>query len=116
MAENEEVTPVVTGSPTARVADSYGDNPHEFKPSQEAFDPDADEKLAEEQQASTEPAAREEESSPGNSSSTLPESETSSGEKSQTSADKPALSAGSRTSKGRTGSDSAVSTDTERKR
>ncbi len=102
---NEAAQPVVTGAPTARVADSYGPNPHEHKPSQDAFDPDADKELAEEKQATTAEAAdpaetaetdAEEESSPGTSSSSSESSNASTQPKSKVSRQRPARSAGNR--------------------
>lgn len=85
--------------PTARVADSYGDNPSEHKPSQDPFDPEtADEKQAETGGAepwdgnSTEPSSSSSESSSG---------------KNRTSGSSPAPTTANRTAKDRTGGSTA---------
>lgn len=92
---------------TARVADSYGPNPHEHKPSQDPFLPDVDADAAEEKQAETGDAAW-----AGNSSSTSSDETPSTSPKKRKSASKPAPSAGSRSTPDQPGSSTARSTGT----
>lgn len=119
---------VVSTGLTARVADSYGANPHEHKPSQDPFAPDVDLELAEAKQAATgdarvdddvlEKAAQpypdgEEESSPGSSSSTS-RNETESSERKTASDSTPARTTESPSEPDPKGSSTARSTGTGR--
>lgn len=105
--DQEEHTEVVTGAPAARVADSYGFNPHEHKPSQDAFDPEtADEKQAETGGVDV---------SAGNSSSTSEPIEQNSPEKSESSDSEPARTTENRTGKAKTAGSSARSMATNQK-
>lgn len=105
----DEYTPVSTGL-TARVADSYGSDPHEHKPSQDPWDPET----ADEKQAAT-GGVGEEEPSAGTSSSDSETNDVSSSGKSRNSGAKPARSAVSRSGRGQKDSSSAPSTDTDSK-
>lgn len=123
--------PEVTGAPMARVADSYGDNPHEHKPSQDTFAPDADLELAEAKQAATggrsvddDVAAKAAERyadqsddgsddvSAGTSSSRSENSNRNSSEKTRSDDSETAQTTGNRTAPGRMGTSSARSTAT----
>lgn len=114
-------------APTARVADSYGPDPHEHKPSQDPFLPDVDQKLTEAKQAATggadvddETAERAVESYPeesewdGSSSSTSESSSESSPEKTVSDDPKPAPTTESRTAPAPKGGSSVASTATGR--
>lgn len=101
----EELVTGVGHMPTARVADSYGDNPHEHKPSQDVWEADT----ADEKQAGTGGAEW-----PGSSSSTSPTSKPSSDAKKTSAGSKPAPTTASRTEKDPTDSSSARSTATGR--
>lgn len=96
MAEDDTQRPepvVAPSGPTARVADSYGTNPNEHKPSQDPWvAEEADAKQAE--TGGVPVVAVEEESSPGSSSSTSPSSEPSSKPTNPTVPGKPARGAG----------------------
>jgi hypothetical protein len=137
----EEQPEVVSTGPTARVADGYGVNPHEHKPSQDPFAPDVDEELAEAKQAvsagaavdpEVEQKAAEPYSAPdvpeddedeqegddewdGTSSSESESNSDSSSEKRPNSTDSPAPTTASRTKKAPTGSSTAASTATDPK-
>lgn len=119
--EEQEVHDVAAASPygTARVADSYGVNPHEHKPSQDTWSADdADDKQAETGGAQLQPGealANEEESSPGSSSEQEQSSDDSSSKTSDSSDSKPARTTASRTSKAPTGSSTARSTASDPK-
>jgi hypothetical protein len=113
-AEEDEITEVAAATPygTARVADSYGPDPHEHKPSQDAWvAEEADEKQAETGGAQLDPgealANREEEPSPGSSSEASLSSSESTGERTQSSGPKPARTTGNRTPKAQAGSSGA---------
>lgn len=111
--DNEDRTedkPVVSAFPTARVADSYGTDPHEHKPSQDLWDPEtADEKQADTGE-NAEPAG-EDEPSAGTSSSS---SETSNENSPEKTSPKPAPRTESRTAPDLTGGSTARSTGTGR--
>lgn len=113
MSSQSDEGQVVSTGLTARVADSYGVNPHEHKPSQNPFVPDE----AEEEQAETGGVDVDDEgradSSPGNSSSTSAGGTKSSGPKTD-SGSTPAQSAGNRSARALKGSSSASSTGTGR--
>lgn len=109
MADEQQIEQeAVPSGPTARVADSYGDNPNEHKPSQDPWDPDT----ADDKQAATGGVdVREEESSAGSSSSTPTSSSESSSPKSRNSDSRPAPAAESPTGQGPKGSSTARSTE-----
>lgn len=109
MTDEDTTQPVSTGL-TARVADSYGADPHEHKPSQDPWDAET----ADEKQAAT-GGVGEEESSPGTSSSDSETNDASSSGKTRSSDAKPARSAVSRSGRGQKDSSSAPSTDTDSK-
>lgn len=92
---------------TARVADSYGLNPHEHKPSQDPFEAEtADEKQAETGDVEC----------PGTSSSTSPSDSDSSASKNLSDDEKPAPSAESPSGPARKANSSARSTATNTKK
>lgn len=95
---------------TARVADSYGANPHEHKPSQDAFQPDGDQDT---EAAQAETGGRGVEYGwDGSNYSTSPSSDESSPEKTRSDDSSPAPSAESRTGRAPKGSSTARSTGT----
>lgn len=104
--ENQPVDEPVSTGLTARVADSYGTDPHEHKPSQDPFDPET----ADEKQAETGGAPW-----PGSSSSTSESDNGSSTEKNPNSDSAPARTTESRTSPDPTESSTARSTGTGRR-
>jgi hypothetical protein len=91
---------------TARVADSYGVNPHEHKPSQDPWDAET----ADEKQAETGVAEWD-----GTSSSTSPSNSESSGEKILSDDERPAPNAESPSAPARKANSSARSTATNTK-
>lgn len=112
MADEQHEPEAVPSGPTARVADSYGANPNEHKPSQDPWVADeADDKQAE---TGGVVPTREEESSPGSSSST---SETDSGSSSSKTGQgsTPARTAVSPSTPAPKGSSTARSTGTQSK-
>lgn len=121
MSEEHEYvdTAPVSTSPTARVADSYGVNPHEHKPSQDPWEADtADDKQAETggvQVAPGEALADEEEPSPGSSYSDSQSSDASTESTKPKSDFKPAQSAENPSTPAPKGSSTARSTATNQR-
>lgn len=109
-ASADEVTPVFSTGLTARVADSYGADPHEHKPSQDPFDPNQPEKQAE---TGGVYVAEEDRWDGSNSSTSSSETESSDGKTDSDST--PAPTTESPSVKDPTGSSSARSTGTARK-